>query len=114
MPEKKADRSVVEPDKSSRYYSPTAYCEKCKREVEYLIHRTRRYGLWHGIRYRYKGKKANCRECGATVILLDVLAYNMKRLAEESKKEKYKETEQHDDSWRIARNCVYPPDRRVY
>ena len=113
--EKKTDPEIVEPDKSDRYYSPTAYCDRCKREVEYLIHRTRRYGLWRGVRYRYKGKKANCRLCGSTVTLPEVIAYNMRKLAEESEKEKYKEQEQQqDDDWRIARNCIYPPGERMH
>lgn len=112
--EKKTDDVLVEPDKSRKYYSHTAYCDNCKREVEYLIHKTRRYGTWRGVRYRYKGKKANCRVCGSTITLPEVLEYNMRMLEAESKKEKHKEQEQQNDDWRIARNCIYPARERMY
>lgn len=84
-------------DSEINFICPTVYCEHCKRDVEFLVHRTRRCGLYHGVRYRYKGKKANCRECGHTVILPEIMEYNFRKLIAESKKDKYKENE-NDDS----------------
>ena len=73
------------------FYSPMAYCETCRRDTTFLVHKTRRSGSIDGVKYKYKGKKANCRECGSTVILPEIIEYNMRKLEAESKKEKYKE-----------------------
>ena len=79
-------------DDEITFSGPTVFCDNCRKDVEFFVHRTRKYGLWHGVRYRYKGKKANCRECGSTVILPEIIAYNMRKLAAESQKTKYKES----------------------
>ena len=47
----------------------------------------------HGVRYRYKGKKAHCGICGSTVYLPEIILYNYRRLILESQKDKYKENE---------------------
>ena len=83
-------------DDEIKFYCPKVFCENCRRDVEFIVHRTRRYGLYHGVRYRYKGKKANCKECGSTVYLPEILLYNMKKLAAEAQKQTRKEQENKD------------------
>ncbi|MBQ4253701.1 MAG: hypothetical protein II712_02620, partial [Erysipelotrichaceae bacterium] len=87
------DSWVKSEDDDTEYEFPTAECDKCRCEVPFLVHKTRRYGSINGVRYRYKGKKANCSICGNTVYLPEIIQYNLRKLIEESKKEKYKEKE---------------------
>ena len=78
-------------DNEIKFVSPMAFCESCRREVPFLVHKTRKSGLWEGVKYKYRGKKANCRVCGATIYLPEIIKYNFQKLIAESKKEKYKE-----------------------
>ena len=80
------------------YISPLAFCDHCGTDVPFLVHKTRKNGLMNGVRYYYRGKKANCRVCGSTIILPEIIAYNTRKLIAESRKEKYKEIEQKDDT----------------
>lgn len=77
----------------TKYVCPTVECDKCGRDVPFFIHRTRLHGMVHGVRYRYKGKKAHCGICGNTVYLPEIILYNFRRLILESQKDKYKENE---------------------
>lgn len=86
----------------------TEYCQRCGREVGYFLRRTRRYGTYDGIRCRYKGVKARCEECGMVLEVPFIAAYNAEKLARAAEKQKNKEIEQHDDSWRITRHCIWP------
>lgn len=89
---KRPDASGIRPDDDDTVYiSPKAWCDTCRRNVEFVVHKTRKYGLWQGARYRYKGKKANCCECGATIILPEIIEYNLRAVAKEAAKPKYKE-----------------------
>ena len=100
-PQKKHDTNFEPPktwiapeeDEDTEYICPTEWCVKCQREVPFLVHKTRKSGYINGVRYLYKGKKANCRICGETIGLPEIVAYNLRKLLAESKKEKYKENE---------------------
>lgn len=70
-----------------------AFCTNCGLRVCMIVHRTRRYGSLNGVRYRYKGWKANCRVCGNTIYLPEIMLRNMKRLAAEAQKQARKEQE---------------------
>lgn len=78
-------------DNEITFVCPVAYCDYCHTDVEFIVHKTRRYGMYHGVRYRYRGKKANCMVCGKTIQLPEILEYNMRKLVAESRKPKYKE-----------------------
>ena len=79
---------VKSEDDDTEYICPTAWCDRCRREMPFFVHKTRRYGTVMGVRYRYKGKKANCSMCGNTVILPEIIEYNFRKLIAESQKER--------------------------
>lgn len=87
-------KSWIKPeDDDITYDSPTAWCDICRREVPFYVRRVRYTGMVKGVKYRFRGKKANCGICGNIVSMPELITYNMKKALLESLKEKSAENE---------------------
>ena len=57
-----------------------AFCEECRRDVEYEVSTKQMSGTIKGAEYDYVGKEAKCPECGAAVYVADIVESNLKAL----------------------------------
>ena len=82
-------KSWIKPENDDiEYGTPTAWCDVCHREVPFYVRRVRYTGVAKGVKYRFRGKKANCGICGNNVSMPELITYNMKKALLESLKEK--------------------------
>ena len=77
-------------DDEIEFVCPRVWCDNCRREVEFFVHKTRLKGMYHGVSYRYKGKKAHCKECHKKVILPEIMLYNFQKLVAYAKRQEQK------------------------
>jgi putative zinc finger/helix-turn-helix YgiT family protein len=56
------------------------FCEKCRKDVAYLVDNVSMKSTLKGEEYNYTGKKAACTECGAEVYVSEIEDDNLKAL----------------------------------
>lgn len=64
-----------------------AFCEECRKDVDYLEKNEIKKGILKETEYQYLGKTALCQECNSELYIPHIEDYNLKALYDEFRKD---------------------------